>query len=316
MDCPIKIGVSACLLGELVRYDGGHRRNPFIADTLARFVQFVPVCPEVGCGFGVPRETMQLVGDPGAPRLVTTQTNQDHTDRMRAWTERRVAELETDNLSGFIFKSGSPSCGWREVKVYNDQGVPEYVGKGLFAGAFMEHSPLVPVEDEDRLLHPVWRENFVERIFAQKRWRDLLAGKRTLGRLVDFHSVRKLLILAHSQKEYRLMGRLLAQAKSVAPAILYSDYQSFLIEALKQPATPENQVNVLHHVMGYFKRRLSADEKQKLLAAIDEYRHGLVSLIGPMTSINNYVHEYQQSYLGRQVYLNPDPIEIQLKYHI
>ncbi|MBF0550905.1 MAG: DUF523 and DUF1722 domain-containing protein [Deltaproteobacteria bacterium] len=316
MNCPIKVGVSACLLGEPVRYDGGHRRNPFIADTLGRFFEFVPVCPEVGCGLWVPRETMRLVGDPGAPRLMTTQTDQDHTDRMRAWTERRVAELAGEDLSGFIFKSGSPSCGWREVKVYDDQGMAANVGQGLFAGAFMVHSPLVPVEDEDRLQHPVWRENFVERLVAQKRWRDLSVGKKTLGRLVDFHSVHKLLILAHSQKEYRLMGKLLAQGKSLAPVMLYSDYQSFLIEALRQPATPENQVNVLHHVMGYFKRQLSSDEKQKLLEDIDEYRQGLVPLTVPMTSINNYVHEYRQPYLSRQVYLNPDPIEIQIKYYI
>lgn len=199
----IRIGVSSCLLGNAVRYDGGHQHDPFLTETLGRFFEFVPVCPEVECGLGVPRETLRLVGDPAQPRLMTTRTGIDHTERMLAWAVRRVRELEGEDLHGFIFKSRSPSSGMERVKVYMDGKRAEKKGVGMFARAFMDHFPLLPVEEDGRLHDILLRENFIERLFVYKRWRDLLQTRKTAGGLVDFHTAHKLLILSHSEEHYR-----------------------------------------------------------------------------------------------------------------
>lgn len=185
METTLKIGISACLLGEPVRYDGGHKLDHFLVETLGRFVSFVPVCPETECGLGVPRETMRLTGDPASPRLMTIHSGQDLTARMESWAARRVKELAGENLCGFIFKSRSPSSGMERVKVYADTGgAPTKTGVGLFAKEFMTRFPLLPVEDEGRLHDPVLRENFITRIFVLKRWRDLMTGNRSRGGLV------------------------------------------------------------------------------------------------------------------------------------
>ena len=167
----IRLGVSACLLGEEIRYDGQHKLDRFIRDTLGQYVEFVPVCPEVECGLGIPREAMRLVGDPQAPRLVTVRTGIDHTERMLAWARKRVKELESENLCGYVFKSTSPSCGMARVKVYDRNGVPKNTGVGLFARAFMDHFPLLPVEEEGRLHDPKLRETFVESVTTLMRRR-------------------------------------------------------------------------------------------------------------------------------------------------
>ena len=181
MEERIRLGVSTCLLGESVRWNGGHARNRFITDTLSQFVDFVPVCPEVEAGFPIPRETFRLVGDPQSPRLTTTKTQVDHTDTMLAWARRRLAALEKENLCGFIFKKDSPSSGLYRVKVYTDKGMPHKQGVGLFARAFTEHFPRVPVEEDGRLNDPLLRETFIEQIFTMKRWRETLAKKKRMG---------------------------------------------------------------------------------------------------------------------------------------
>ena len=203
-------------MGEKVRYDGGHKWDRFITDTLGSYLEFVPVCPEVECGLGVPREAMHLEGDPDDPRLVTIRTKMDHTDRMIQWARRRIAELEKEDLCGFIFKSGSPSSGMERVKVYGDKGEPVKTGVGIFAREFMARFPLLPVEDEGRLHDPQLRENFIERIFALKRWREVLAQKARLKSLIDFHTRHKFLILSHSRKHYQEMGQLVAQSEALA----------------------------------------------------------------------------------------------------
>jgi uncharacterized protein YbbK (DUF523 family) len=243
----IRLGISACLLGEPVRYDGGHQLDRFITDTLGRYVEFVPVCPEVECGLGVPREAMRLVGDPDAPRLVTVRTKVDLTARLLTWAQKRVRELEQENLCGFIFKSKSPSSGMERVKVYPEaaQGSPVPRGVGLFARLFMEHFPLLPVEDEGRLHDPVLRENFIERLFVLQRWRELLAARPNLGDLVAFHTRHKFLILAHSPQHYRELGRLVARAKELPLPELCDIYQSRLMAALRLKATPKKNTNVL-----------------------------------------------------------------------
>jgi uncharacterized protein YbgA (DUF1722 family)/uncharacterized protein YbbK (DUF523 family) len=312
----IAIGISSCLLGNEVRYDGGHKLDRFIRDTLGQYVRFVPVCPEVECGLPVPREAMRLVGEAEAPRLLTRNTGIDHTDRMLTWAGRRVAELEAEELCGFIFKKDSPSSGMARVKVYNEQGMPVKSGSGLFAKAFMEHFPRLPAEEEGRLHDPVLRENFIERIFALQRWRNLLADEKSLGGLVAFHTREKLLLMSHSPSHYRVMGRLVAEGKRRAIGELFDEYERLFMEALTLKATAAKQCNVLHHILGYFKKQLSADEKQEMLSVIDHYRAGLLPLIVPMTLANHYVRKYRQAYLEEQTYLNPHPIALQLRNHV
>jgi uncharacterized protein YbgA (DUF1722 family)/uncharacterized protein YbbK (DUF523 family) len=312
----IKLGISTCLLGENVRYDGGHKLDRFLTDTLGQYVEYVPVCPEVECGLPIPRESMHLEGDPEFPRLVTSRTKQDMTERMARWAKRRVVEMEGEGLYGFIFKSDSPSSGMERVRVYNKKGMPVKKGIGMFARIFMEHFPLLPVEDEGRLHDPELRENFIERIFILKRWREALTQKESRGIVVNFHTKHKLLILSHSPKHYQTMGKLVAKAKELPIRELYQQYQTILMEALQLKATPKKHANVLQHMMGYFKEQLSADEKQELLEVIDHYRQEYIPLIVPITLIQHYVRKYNQPYLKQQVYLNPHPLELQLRNHV
>lgn len=312
----IKLGISACLLGENVRYDGGHKLDRFLTDTLGQYVEYVPVCPEVECGLPVPRESMHLEGDPDSPRLVTIRTKQDITDRLVQWARKRVIDLEKENLCGFIFKSDSPSSGMERVRIYNEKGMPVKKGVGMFAKIFMDHFPLLPVEDEGRLHDPKLRDNFIERIFALERWREVISKKESRETLVEFHTKHKLLILSHSPKHYQMMGKLAAKAKEVPIKELYQQYQTLLMESLELKTTPKKNANVLQHMMGYFKEQLSADEKQELLEGIDHYRQEYIPLIVPITLIQHYVRKYDQPYLKQQVYLNPHPLELQLRNHV
>lgn len=312
----IRLGISTCLLGENVRYDGGHKLDRFLTETLGQYVEYVPVCPEVECGLPIPRESMHLEGDPESPRLITSRTKQDMTDRMVGWAKKRVVELEKEGLCGFIFKSDSPSSGMERIKVYNEKGMPVKKGVGMFARIFMEHFPLLPVEEDGRLHDPKLRENFVERIFTLRRWRKVVAKKESRGNLIDFHTQHKLLILSHSPKHYQIMGKLVAKAKQIPLKDLFQQYQTILMEALKLKTTSKKNTNVLMHMMGYFREQLSSDEKQELLEVIENYRKEVIPLIVPMTLINHYARKYDQPYLKQQVYLNPHPLELRLRNHV
>lgn len=312
----IKLGISSCLLGNNVRYDGGHKLDRFIRDTLGQYVTFVPVCPEVECGLPVPRESMRLVGDPAQPRLVTNRTGFDHTPRMLNWASKRIEALEKEKLCGFIFKKGSPSSGMLRVKVYNQKGIPANTGSGLFAKAFMDRFPLVPTEEEGRLHDPKLRENFIERMFALNRWRKLISEPPKLGQLVAFHTREKLLLMSHSPKHYREMGKLVASGKQGPLSKLYDDYEKKFMEALCLKTTSAKHTNVLQHLMGYFKKDLSSDEKQEMLEIIAQYRSGHLPLIVPVTLVNHYVRKYDQAYLSEQTYLNPHPVALQLRNHV
>lgn len=312
----INIGISTCLLGQNVRYDGGHQLDRFLTESLGRYVEYVPVCPEVECGLGIPREAMRLVGDPDNPRLVTRKTNRDFTDLMVRWAKKKLQELAGEDLCGFIFKSKSPSSGMERVKVYNDKGMPVQQASGIFAGMFMQSFPLIPVEEDGRLHDPLLRENFIERIFTFKRWRELLKGAKSLGKLVDFHTRHKLLLLSHSPKHYRAMGKLVAEGKKHATNDLFAQYQNMMMEALKLKATVKKNTNVLQHLMGYFKKQLSTDEKSELLEILGRYHDGYVPLVVPVTLINHYVRKYRQPYLAGQTYLNPHPVELKLRNHV
>jgi len=316
-DARPKLGISRCLLGENVRYDGGHKLDRFLRDVLGRHVDFVPVCPEVECGLPVPREAMRLVGDPSSPRLVTIKTKEDITARMNGWARGRVAELEHTGLCGFVFKFGSPSSGMSRVKVYPETGgAPTLAGRGLFAVRVMDALPLLPVEDEGRLNNPTLRENFLERIFVMHRWQQMARQGFNLGRLVDFHTRHKLLIMAHSVVHYRSLGRLVAEGVRTSLDELQRAYLAGLMQGLRLEATVKKQSNVLSHVMGYFKRQLSPDEKQELLEVLEAYARELVPLIVPVTLLNHYVRKYGESYLAGQWYLHPHPAELKLRSHV
>lgn len=312
----IRLGISRCLLGENVRYDGGHALDRFLRDTLGKYVEYVPVCPEVECGFSIPRESLRLLGNPQKPRLVTSRTGVDHTDRMEAWAHRRVAELEMENLCGFIFKSDSPSSGMERVKVYDDKGIPKKTGAGIFARIFREHFPLIPVEEEGRLHDPTLRENFIERIFTCRRYSKAMDEKKRIESLVAFHTKNKLLLMAHSPKHLKPMGNLVAHAKELSKRDFFAQYERLLTEGMSVKPSTAKHTNVLHHIMGYFKKNLSADEKQELLGIIDQYRRGFIPLIVPVTLLNHFVRRYNESYLNEQTYLNPHPLELQLRNHV
>ena len=313
---PVRIGISSCLLGERVRFDGGHKRDTFLTDTFGRFVEWVPVCPEVACGLGTPREAMRLVRGPEGPRLMTVKTGIDLTSRMRRFAQSRVAALEDMYLSGFVLKKDSPSCGLERVKVYEAGGAPTRSGRGLFAAALVAAFPHLPVEEEGRLSDPRLRDNFVERVFAYWRLRGLFSSRWTVGDLVRFHTNHKLIMLAHSPDGYRRLGRLVARAAAVARRELQSSYTSTFMESLAQMATAGRQTNVLQHMAGYFKDRLDASSKRELVETIDEYRRGLVPLVVPLTLIRHYVRTLDVAYLSGQVYLEPHPRELMLRNHV
>lgn len=316
MENRIKIGISTCLLGENVRWNGGHSRDRYLTDSLGLYVDYVPVCPEVECGLGVPRETMRLVGDPDDPRLVTSKTGIDHTDRMIKWARKKVKELENEDLCGFVFKKNSPSSGLINVPVKTFKGMPQKKGRGIFAKKFTDHFPLVPVEEEGRLHDPKLRENFIEQIFTLKRWRETLAKSKSMGNLVDFHTRHKLLIMSHSSDYSRMMGKLVAEGKDLPRVDLFDQYETLLMNALRLKTTLKKNINVLQHIMGYFKKDLSADEKQELLEIMEQYRKEYVPLIVPVILLNHYVRKYKQSYLAQQFYLNPHPIALKLRNHV
>jgi len=313
---PIRIGVSACLLGEKVRFDGGHKRDPYLVESFGRYVEWVPVCPEVELGLGTPRETLRLVRISSDIRMIMPKTGADHTEAMRAYADRRVRELAKEDLSGYILKKDSPSCGMERVRVFDAHGVPAKSGRGLFAEALLQRFPLLPVEEEGRLTDPRLRENFVERVFAYARLQSLFSAHWRVGDLVAFHTGHKLLLMAHSPHAYESLGRLVAEAKSVPREQLRDRYELDFMGALREMATTKRHTNVLQHMAGYFSNQLDSDSRQELQALLQDYRAGLVPLIVPLTLIRHYVRKYDVTYLRGQVYLEPHPKELMLRNHV
>jgi uncharacterized protein YbgA (DUF1722 family)/uncharacterized protein YbbK (DUF523 family) len=312
----LRLGISTCLLGENVRYDGGHKLDPYLVDVLGRFVEWVPVCPEVELGMGVPREAVRLVGDPDRPRLKGNRSGEDWTDRMLAWAGRRLEELADQDLCGFVFKHGSPSSGLERVRVHTPEGMPSKNGRGLFAAAFLRRFPWLPVEDEGRLNDPVLRENFIERVFAYHRWLELTRRPFSRGALVAFHTRYKFLVLAHSPKHYQTLGRLVAGIKGTTPRAFLASYRDTFLEALRVKATPRKHANVLQHILGFLKDRMSADEKRELLDVIEDYRREQVPLVVPLTLLKHFVRKYPSEYVQDQVYLAPHPKELMLRNRV
>jgi uncharacterized protein YbgA (DUF1722 family)/uncharacterized protein YbbK (DUF523 family) len=313
---PIRIGISSCLLGQLVRFDGGHKRDPFLVDTFGMFVEWVPVCPEVELGLGTPRESLRLVRKGELVHMVNTKSGRDITVEMRRWARARAEELAKENLAGYVLKKDSPSCGMERVKVYGESGMAEKSGRGLFAEALMERFPRLPVEEEGRLSDPRLRDNFVERVFAYVRLRALFAPRWTAGDLVRFHTAHKMALLAHSPELYAELGRLVARARSVGRTELETRYRELFMDALAKMATTRKHTNVLQHMAGHFKDLLEADDKQELLGSVEDYRRGLVPLVVPLTLVKHHVRRHKVEYLAGQVYLDPHPKELMLRNHV
>ena len=308
----IRLGISSCLLGQKVRFDGNHKHDSFLSGTLGQFFEWVPVCPEVAIGLGVPRPPIRLAGSPASPRAVGVKdATIDVTDKLAAYGKRQAHALE--NLSGYIFKSKSPSCGLERVKVYQAAGAPAANGRGIYADAFLSAQPWLPAEEEGRISNPRLRENFIERVFVYRRWQELVARGLTASRLVEFHAHHKLALMAHDVEAHRALGRLVAQAGRRNLKILAHDYLTRLMEALKRPASPARRANVLMHLMGYLKKHLDAADKAELLDLIHAYRQGETLLAAPLTLLKHHLRRFPDPCIANQTYLHPDPRELLLR---
>lgn len=315
-DVPIRVGISSCLLGENVRFDGGHKRHDFLKSTFGLFVEWVAVCPEVEVGLPTPRDSMRLEGSAASPRLVITKTREDITDRMNRYSEERVAQLEGADLCGFVLKKDSPSCGLHKVRVYNESGMPSRDGIGLFARALTTSLPGLPVEDEGRLADPALRESFVERVFAYRRLKDLLKTAVKAGDLVAFHTRHKLQLMAHSPKHYRELGRVVADAGRGDLSEKLRTYEAAFMSIMSVKTTIAKNSDVLLHALGHFKKVLEPAARSELLAAIEDYRAGIVPLIVPVTLLRHYAVVKEVGYLTEQSYLEPHPKELMLRNHV
>ncbi|MCP5051849.1 MAG: DUF523 and DUF1722 domain-containing protein [bacterium] len=315
MDEKLKLGISSCLLGEKVRYNGGHKLDFFLVDVLGRYVNYVPVCPEVEIGLGTPREPVRLTVPGESTRLVTQTSGIDHTDRMLQWSGKQLERLDREGLCGYVFKSKSPSCGLARVKLYRNNKVIPGRGGGIFAHAFTRRFPLLPVEEEGRLRDIELRENFIVRVFTVHRWRKGVKEDPTVARLMDFHTRNKLIYMAHHPQLAGELGRLTAKAAKIPMEELLHSYETLMMKCLEYKATGRKNANVLYHIMGYFKKHLEPDEKQELIETIENYRLTYLPLVAPLTLLKHYVRKYRVSCLEDQYYLDPHPMELKLRNH-
>jgi len=313
----IPIGISSCLVGEKVRWNGGHKQDRYITDTLGNFFDWVPVCPEVEVGMGIPRETVSLYGAPENPRMRGKTSQTDWTDKMQRYSKARVRELEENNLCGFIFKSKSPSCGINRIPVYAAPGSSTVKrSSGLFAKAFALKNPLIPIEEEGRLTDLKIRENFIIRVFSFYRLKTVFEGEPNRGDLVQFHTQNKFLLLAHSRKHYGILGKWIGDIKRIPWSRFKTDYSQVFMEALAYQSTPKKNADVLYHLLGFFKKHISPFEKKNLIETIEDFRKGHVPLIVPVTLIRHFVKKLRVEYLESQIYLNPHPKELMLRNHV
>jgi len=311
----IKIGVSSCLLGNKVRFDGGHKQDYFLTDTLSKFVEFVSVCAEVEVGLPIPRETLRLQKIDGEIRLIFNKSKEDITKRMEKFSGERVKVVEEEKLCGFILKKDSPSCGMERVKVYSEKGIPEKNGRGVFARVLIEKYPLLPVEEEGRLNDPVLRENFYERVFAYKRLKNLFSSKWQYKDLIEFHSNEKLFLMAHDINGYRELGKLVAESSKIDKKMIEEKYTKIFMNAVKKHSTVKKNFNVLQHIYGYVKDKLTEKEKEELFTVFEDYRNSLIPLIVPITLLRHHLLVYDVKYVLNQTYLSPSPKELMLRNH-
>jgi uncharacterized protein YbgA (DUF1722 family)/uncharacterized protein YbbK (DUF523 family) len=314
-DRPLRLGVSSCLLGEKVRFDGGHARDRFVSESLGQWFEYQPVCPEMEIGMSAPRPTIRLVDEDRGTRLVAPSTGEDFTERMLAYSERRVAELQAHDLDGFILKKSSPSCGMERIRIYRDGMPGRRNNSGLFAGVLMERWPGLPVEEEGRLNDPHLRENFIERVFARNRWRTLAAKGITRRRLIEFHTAHKLLIRAHNETAYRRLGRLVGSAGTLEDLELHAAYELEFQNALRTRATAKKHTNVLQHALGYLKTQLGPVEKREILTVLEDFNRGPLPLVVPLSLLRFNIRRFDVEYLAGQLYFDPHPKELMLRNH-
>ena len=310
-----KIGISACLLGNAVRFDGGHKRDPFLTNILGQFVEWLPICPEVELGMTIPREPVRLIASRAGTHMIAERSGKDWTDEMNDFARARTRYLIPMHLSGYIFKKNSPTCGFDRVRIYDSNGVPTRQGRGLFAAAVVDRFPLMPAEEEGRLQDPVLRENFIERVFAYHRWQTLKKCK-SVRALIEFHTHHKFLLLAHSERHYRRLGRMVAAAADSSLVESLEIYGAEFMKALAVHANAKKHSNVLEHMLGYFSKQLSKDERKEVTDLIEDFRRQLVALIAPITLMRHYVKKYDVTYLQGQIYLEPSPKELMLRNHV
>ena len=310
---PVRVGISSCLLCEPVRYDGGHKRDAFLTDELARHVEFVPLCPEVEIGLGVPRPALRLERRGDDVRMVVTESGEDLTERMRSWAQGAAERIAASGLDGYVLKKSSPSCGMERVKVYDENGAPARGGRGLFAAALMERLPLLPVEEEGRLRDARLREHFVARIFARARVREFLASDWGPAQLVEFHAGEKMLVRVHDPGLALELGRLVAEAGRLDRAELAARYEELHARALAKPATPGRHQDVLEHLAGHVTEEVSSEDRAELQRAIEEYRDGIVPLAVPLALLRRHIRAASAEWAAAQVYLEPAPRELGLR---
>lgn len=310
----IKIGVSGCLLGQNIRFDGQHKFHWYINEILGKYFEYVSMCPEVEVGMGVPRKSVRLVGDLKSPEMIEPVSGMNWTKKMHVYSQKKIPRLS--ELSGFLFKKGSPSCGVFRTKVYQKNGIPLANGRGLFADAFCKRWPLIPVEEEGRLNDSKLRENFLERVFGYNRLKTMMSERFKRGDWVKFHERSKFLILSHSRKHYSELGQLVASISSYSAKEFKDKYAMIYMEALTVKTTPKKHSDVLQHVMGFIKKDVGSKERADILRSIDNYRKGIIPLIVPITLLNHYIKVLEIAYIKDQFYLNPHPEDLSLRNHV
>ena len=308
----ILIGISACLMGESVRHNGGHKRDSYINGTLAQYFNFLSYCPEVAIGLGTPRPAIRLIAsDRGVRAVGSRDSSLDVTDELTSYSRSTFEEIK--GLSGYILKRASPSCGMERVKVYNQKNMPDPIGSGIFAAEIMKQFPLLPIEEEGRLGDPNLRENFIQRVFIYHRWRTEYSGSLTLQKLTEFHARHKLIFMSHNQNQGRELGKIAALANKESLQKVADEYISLAMKTLKKVATRKNHVNVLQHIQGYLKKQLDADDKKELVDVIQRYHQGDVPLIVPLTLFLHHFRKSPNEYIEQSWYINPYPAELKLR---
>ncbi|RMI09574.1 MAG: DUF1722 domain-containing protein [Calditrichaeota bacterium] len=312
----IPVGISTCLLGEKVRFDGGHKEDRYLTRVLSEYFQWVPVCPEVEMGLPIPRENLRLVKVDDEIRLIGGKTGQDFTEQMFAWAKQRLTQLQAAGLCGYIVKRSSPSCGMERVRVYGKSGIPERNGVGLYTDLLLKTYPLLPVEEEGRLNDPVLLENFIERVFAYHRLQQFLQAKPGVRDLMQFHTRHKLTLMAHSPTNAIRLGRIVARTRPDNFDEMLEEYITLFMHTLRRKATPQKHANVMYHIMGYFKKQLDTNDKQECVEAIENYRTGYLPLVVPLTLLKHHLRRHPVDWLTQQVYFNPYPAELMLRNKI
>ena len=310
----IKIGISSCLLGHEVRFDGGHKRHSYIELTLGQHFEFMPFCPEVDIGMGIPRAPIRLEYKNGQVHCVGVKDpQQDMTNRLKQSADNQ--QHWQRDICGYILKKDSPSCGMERVKLYKNN-IPERTGKGIYASQMMLNFPDLPVEEEGRLGDAKLRENFIKRIYIYARWKKLLENSLTPKAITEFHAQHKLIIMSHNQNDVRELGRLLANLKEDNIKPVSEQYLSKLMSSLKNIATRGNHVNVLQHIQGYLKEKLDKDDKTELTETIQRYSKGELPLIVPITLLKHHFRKNPDPYIENSFYMNPHPQELSLLNNI